>query len=242
MSRHERILGAAIVASVGAAAHAGLIDFENGFTHGSIVTTASTVSDGLTIDVRASNNARDHGLATIFDSTRTRTSDPDLEDPWSTGNIPANTVLGNMLIIAENDIDRNNDGILDDPDDEGSRPAGTLTLEFGVRLEAFSMDLIDIDGTTSESGSLEFIDDGTTVGTLTFAEIAGMDATVVFGDNSANRLPTITSARVGSVFDTVAIHMGGSGALDNISFQTIPAPATAVVLLAGFARRRAGRR
>ena len=48
-----------------------------------------------------------------FDSLLSNTADPDLEGPpWATGNLAPDTVLGNVLIIAENDVDSDVDGLI----------------------------------------------------------------------------------------------------------------------------------
>ncbi len=83
-----------------------LIDF-NSLLHGQIVNTQFA---GVTIS--ADNIGGGPDKAIIFDSRERGTEDSDLEGPggitaknWSGGNLPNTTVLGNMLIIAENDTD-----------------------------------------------------------------------------------------------------------------------------------------
>ena len=53
-----------------------------------------------------------------------------------------NGVLGNLLIIAENDIDGNGDGFIDNPDDAGVRPAGALFFDFNSPLTSFGIDIL----------------------------------------------------------------------------------------------------
>ena len=112
-----------------------VLDFES-LMHGEIVGGQFSVSHGVTIS--ATNIGGGPDLAIAFDSTKTGTADPDLEDPWtfmgSTGNIPEGTILGKVLIIAENDEDKNNDNLIDSPDDEGSRPAGSIFFDFDFPL------------------------------------------------------------------------------------------------------------
>src|SRR5690242_10921329 len=69
-------------------------------------------------------------LAIVMDTRIPSTADPDLNGPWDHGNIPADTDMGKVLILAENSVDANHDGLIDTPDDEGHRPAGTVTIRF----------------------------------------------------------------------------------------------------------------
>ena len=72
------------------------IDFENtGLSHGTIINNQFS-SSGVTVG--AINLGGGPDLAVIFDSTLNGTRDPDLESPWSGGNI-SQINLGNMLII-----------------------------------------------------------------------------------------------------------------------------------------------
>ena len=112
-------------------------------------------------------------------------------------------------------------------------------------MDVFGFDLIDVEDTTNENGSIVF-HDGLSTFTITWDdyesggafEVAGL----VFGDNFINRIPEITPGDVGlTKFDKVVINMGGSGGIDNL---VIPEPATALLLALGCAgfgilRRRA---
>jgi hypothetical protein len=216
------------------------ITFE-GQVHGRIVTN-QFAAQGLT-SITANNPSRSFDLAAIFDTTRTGTADPDLQDPWDGGNIPANTILRNVLIIAENNTGAG-DGVLDNPDDEGNRPAGSLSLQFASPLTYFGFDVVDIEGVVSEASRLEFFSGAANVGTVDFTKFVTNDGnpfydpTIAFGDNFANRIRPITAASLGAAsFDRVVVHLGGSGAIDNL---VIPAPsAGAAVIAAGlFASRR----
>lgn len=228
---------AAIVALAGSA-HADTITF-NELEHGRIVNTQYT-SMGVTI--AANNLARSFDLAVAFDTQRTGTADSDLEDPWDRGNIPANTRLGKALIIQENNTGTS-DGIANSPDDEGTRPAGELIFTFSRPMTRFGTDILDIENEVAESGGLKFYRNNNLLAYVTWAMFrnpasAYYDATIVLGDNSANRITPILASRFNvDGFDKVVVKMGGSGAVDNI---VIPAPASALLLvgLAGFRRRR----
>lgn len=228
---------AAIVALAGSA-HAETITF-NELEHGRIVNTQYT---SLGVTVSANNVARPFDIAVAFDSQRTNTADPDLEDPWDRGNIPANTRLGKILIIQESNTGIG-DGIANNPDDEGSRPAGDITFTFSRPMTKFGTDIIDIESAVAETGGLKFYRNNTLLAYVTWSMFLNpassyYDPTIVLGDNSANRIAPIFASRFGvDGFDKVVVTMGGSGGVDNI---VLPTPASALLLvgLAAFRRRR----
>ncbi len=213
--------------------------------HGEIITNQFAASHGVTISANNLNRAFD--LAAVFDSLEVGTADPDLEGPpWAGGNLAPNTILGNMLIIQENNIGIG-DGIADVPDDEGNRPAGDLIFDFATPQLQFGFDLIDVEGTMEENGMVSFFLGGGLVGSpIAFSDIVNgassfFDASVTFGNNTANTLGPWTAGDIGAVnFDRVVIRLGGSGAVDNIA---VPAPGVGVFFvtaagLAGARRRR----
>lgn len=246
-TRYPACLGCLAAACLGVgSAQAGLITFES-LSHGEIVANQLSGDDG--VEIRALNPNRSHDLAIIFDSLERGTEDPDLEGPvWARGNLAPDTVLGNLLIIAENDVDGNGDGFIDRPDDEGRRPAGSLIFDFETPVTSFGLDVIDVEGVMVESGSLHFYtgdDLRATVPLSDFVDLGKMfyDETVEFGDNSANRLPVITAADLElDFFDSVRVNLGGSGAIDNIMYSTLPSPGAGALLLLSFVAGRDRRR
>ena len=232
-------LSVCTLAAFAAGAGAQTIDF-NTLVHGEIVT--NQFSPLATIS--AINPNRSFDIAAAFDTTLMGTSDPDLEGPpWSGGNLAISDTkvhLGMALIIAENDTDADFDGVLDDPDDEGQRPAGQLIFDFGSVYDLFGFDVIDIEGVVEESSSLEFYLGAGLVETVDFSDFTNnasthYDATIQFGNNHANRVSPINI--VGG-FDRVVINVGGSAAFDNI---VVPAPSGVGALALGAllaARRR----
>ena len=215
-----------------------------GLAHGEVLTNQLAASHGVTVS--AINPNRSHSLAAIFNTLETGTADPDLEGPnWARGNLAPDTVLGNVLIIAENNTDNSPaDGILDNPDDEGNRPAGDLIFDYANAISEFGFDVVDLEG-CDEPWTIDFYLNSNFVGTFTVLDVLDSsspyyDATVEFGNNSANRIQPITAASLGgTAFDHVEVHVGGSGALDNI----VPEPASLGLLAAGFLtvlRRRHG--
>jgi hypothetical protein len=144
-------------------------------------------------------------------------------------------VLGNILIIAENDIDLDMDGFIDDPDDEGSQPAGSLTFVFATPIVELGIDLIDVEPEAGEQlFELSFFSGAILVGTLGWSELVQRDASIEFGDNSANRVAPVTAGELGvTSFDRVALALGGSGGADNLTFTQIPEPGTLALVALG---------
>lgn len=181
-----------------------------------------------------------------FNSRLRGTADPDLEGPdWSKGNIPSGTDLGNLIIITENLTDADGDGLVDNPDDEGNRPAGQLAFQFDDVMTGFGFDVVDMEGPVREMSSLEFLLFGELQAVVDFNEFVTpgspfYDPTVRFGNHSANRISVITAEALGiSGFTSVVINVGGSGAYDNI--VVVPTPGAPLVLAGlglAIARRR----
>ena len=225
------------------AAHSTTLTFDT-IDHGEIVT--DQFADPFGVSIRAVNVGRGPDLAIGFDSLKTGTRDSDLEGPtWAGGNLAPDTVLRTLLIIAENGI-KDDDGLIDNPDDEGSRPAGSILFEFEVPILSFGFDLIDVEGPEEfgeDSGFVAvFYGEGDVeLGRVGFGEFvdAGSPffvAGAAFGNNTANRIPQITAEALAlEQFKTVEINMGGSGAVDNITFEPIPEPSTFVLFGAGLA-------
>ena len=236
MIRSTAAVAATLIASASLAGNT-VFDFE-GLAHGEIVNSQLAPM----LMVSGVNNARSFDLVAAFDTRLTGTADEDLEGPsWDGGNLAvSNAVLGNVLILATNDNGAG-DGILDDPNDEGARPAGSITFSFSESIGLFGFDLVDIEGVILEASSLEFSLNGQSVGSVSLADFtdsssAYYDASISFGDNHANSFRPITSSDLGSLFDEVTLNLGGSGAIDNI---VIPTPgAVALLGMGGFVATR----
>lgn len=209
-------------------ARATLIDF-NSLVHGEVVT--NQFAPALTIS--ADNFNRKFDLAIIFDGHKTLTADPDLEGPnWSGGNLAKITDMGKFLILAENNTDADKNSILDDPDDEGERPAGEFTFSFANPIRKFGFDLVDVEGTDTENGSVSFYDQNSLIKKVQFSELTSnlspfFDPTISFGDHTINHLQAFTAAAIGGTqFNKVVIRMGGSGGVDNVLFNQVPEPSS----------------
>jgi len=233
------------------AASAVTITFDE-LQHGEIVGNQFA---GMSVSIIAGNVGGGPSFAVAFDSDLPFGSplhgDNDLlfrdrngNEGWSRGNIEG-VPLGNLLIIQENDIGCF-DGICDLPDDEGSRPAGLLRFDFEISVLDFGFDLVDVESTSMEGGSISFYDLNPDTGGFKLVNIPMTDfldgvAGIELGDRSANRIAPFTLADIQAMradfeeIDRVEINLGGSGAVDNVNFTPVPEPTTAVLLGLGLA-------
>lgn len=247
VQRKLTALGACLAASAclgGGAREAGaiVIDFDE-LVHGEVV---SGQYAGQGVVITADNIGGGPDISLAFDSTLTGTNDPDLEDQFDLGNL-AGATLGRLLIIQENQLgqggsvgipgeDRNTgqpgqSGYI--PDDEGSRPAGSLFFDFTTPITEFGFDLIDVEGPEEynrNSGFFAtFFGGGAEVrvgfGLFVSPDSSFFEPGVEYGDNSANRIGPLTARELGlESMERVEINFGGSGAVDNVNYQFIPEP------------------
>lgn len=208
--------------------------------HGEIANDQFVRSHGVRIS--AVNRGGGPNLAVAFNSHLPRTRDNDLEDPWAGGNISRHKYLGKLLIIEENDHDRDGDGFIENPDDEGSRPAGSIYIEFlRSPMQWFGFDLIDVErnGEYNGHGYVGFYNDGVMQTKVGWSELINRRSPhyrpgVAYGNNYANRIAPITYQELGVAgFDMVEVNLGGSGAIDNLNYEPVPEPVTAVLGLTG---------
>lgn len=227
-------------------------------SHGRVVTNALGLSV-YGVGISADNRGGGPDLAVIFDTRRTDTRDPDLEDPFGTArNQGSNPDItngpqrpGHVLMVQENSTGCG-DGKCNLPDDEAGGP-NTISFDFSQfagGVDLWEIDIFDVDddkhGRTLENVMLTATyTDGAPSQTIQFdgndighARSATLDLSNLFMKNS----------RVG-VLD---VKFSGSGALDRLKFATpmsgggVPEPTSFAVLLTGviglgIARRRRGR-
>lgn len=135
--------------------------------------------------------------AILFNSEAPTGEDDDLITPGTGTN---NTdPLGKVLIIAEDDIDMNMDGLVDDPDDESG--GGQITFDFDEDVTFLGTSVLDVDGT--ERDVFEFFNSaGDRIGRP--LEIGSL------GDNSVQFLSPAEPIRG---VRRININLTGSGAL-----------------------------
>lgn len=224
------ILAGAIGAlAIAGAAHAATIvlDFDD--------VAAGTVITNQYAGVAISGANPPINQAIAFDSDSPSGGDPDLGQPMTKigGDDAGGGPAENVLILSE-------DGDLGDPDDDAM--GGIFTFDFDDAVAFLGFDAIDI----SDQGANLLVrlfapDDVTQIFSFDFASAIG----AVVGDNQYWSL-------FASVFgiDGVAgvgraeIEITGSGAIDNVAYETseVPGPAALPLLLTGLAGLAAARR
>ena len=137
--------------------------------------------------------------AILFDTANPTGGDTDLQTP---GYGPGNTkALGMVLIVAEDDVDLNNDGYVDDPDDEAD--GGTITIGFDQDIDFYGATVIDID--SNESALFRLRDEfGNFIADINLSSP---------GDNSVQELALTVPYRG---VRKVELHLGNSGALSRL--------------------------
>lgn len=138
--------------------------------------------------------------AILFDTANPTGNDPDLLAPNPA--VPGNDkALGLVLIVAEDDIDANTDGLVDDPDDE--QAGGEIRVRFDSSVLVESVTVQDVDGT--EASFLRFFD-----------EFNFEFATIPIPNGVDGNVQTLT-VNVPGVHLAV-LDLGGSGALAELLF------------------------
>jgi hypothetical protein len=158
-------------------------------------TELTTQLSGIGLTISAQNNVASHpDRAILFNSTVPTGGDPDLITPgYGIDNLKAERLV---LILAENDVDTDFDGLVDDPDDEAG--GGVITFEYASEVLFESATVLDIDD-VNPSFFEAFDEGGASLGIVPLATL---------GDNSAQTVtPEIDGVR------KIELHLGGSGAL-----------------------------
>jgi hypothetical protein len=200
---------------------------------GRIINTQYTASHGVTF---AADNYRAGGpdVLLAFKSDRTNTPDLDLEYPWTGGNLVGQH-LDKILIVAEDLVDFDKNGLIDNPDDEAQ--GGSIFLTFNEQMSSFGLDLIDVE-LNPALDSIDFLLNGVSQRLITFDQFTNpaspyFQPGVVWGDRSANRIQPLTAQKLGiRSFDAITLRLPECAAIDNLEFLpaiVVPEPGTAVV-------------
>lgn len=243
------LVGAALLAA--APAQAGVIDFEvdgsgAAILLGDVINTQYAAGifgapPGIGATFSAINPNRSHDFLVAFDTDNPTGGDSDLAGPFLPGN--NNTTgegalsPGNVLIIQENTDSCTPDGNggytnCSDPDDEGRRPAGTISVVFTDAVSLVSMDLFDIElleNGMTENNRIRLYSDAA----KTLPINIDFFTPAMGSGNAANNKWDRVMFGVDDVM-AIDINFNGSGALDNIVFDYgVPVPAPGALILLG---------
>jgi len=186
------------------------IDFEEttfgvplSFVAGQLITGDFT--DQLGVSISAINNGVISGdqhpdKVILFDTANPTGGDEDLMTP-NPNNPTNNEALGMVFIIAENDWDPDNDGIVNVPDDEGL--GGEMRFEFDHDVVFHSVKLLDLDEVGAD--------------TLRFYDADGALITSLLIPNAADGSVQTMTPHVHGV-RTAVLELFGSGAVSNLMF------------------------
>jgi len=184
------------------------------------------------------------------------------DSKWAGGNMQYYN-LGNALIIQEHvDGDDVSQGHLDRvqglgnpgnwefaPDDDAD--GGFITFEFESAMNGFGFTFADLDCSEVYSTNITFFDTTGESVQVSFAEFinggdfsnrgsANTSGTVVWGDNTANRIDTITVAELNQVmgtslsnFSSVSFNLSGSGGITHINYCYSAVPEASTVMAGG---------
>jgi len=193
-----------------ASAEKTLQDFETG-----AIVEEMSLDNGVDVHVNVHNHGGGPDIAIVFDSEAPTGGDVDLGAPnqdfggtgigegGEEGKPGANSdKLGNVLIIAENDVDADDDGLVDDPDDESGGGVVWLSFSHAGRL---SLTIVDVDE-DEEEPRIVLYSKGERIG-----EVVGEN----LGDNGVQ---TIDCSDEGDA-DLAEIHLDGSASIGNIELE-----------------------
>ncbi len=213
-------LAAAALFSAAGYAHALTLDFDTD-AQGNPILAGQFIDEEYAdwgVHITAKNYNRCFDAAIAFDSLHPTGGDYDLRtDRWRYGQ-NNDEERGNVLILAENIRDRNRDGYVDNPDDEGGRHAGYFDFLFDQTISSGSLIMLDVDN-RCEPGSVQFFLDGHLLD-------ESYDF-IALGDNSVQTLDWS-----GFTYDKMRVNLGGSGAVAQVDANAnpVPEPVTAILV------------
>lgn len=168
------------------------------------------------VHISARNYNRRHDAAISFDTLNYTGGDRDLRTDSHRYGVNNDRELGMVMILAEDVKDRNHDGYVDDPDDEGGRRAGYFDFMFDYIIDSGSLVMLDVDN-RCEPGSVQFyLDDTLLSQSFDFKAL---------GDNSVQGVDWS-----GFEYNKMRINLGGSGAVAEVNANPVPEPVTTVLV------------
>ncbi|MCP5535719.1 MAG: PEP-CTERM sorting domain-containing protein [Akkermansiaceae bacterium] len=196
--------------------------------HGSLFSGSeySGLGGGVTFTVDSKGR---HDQLIIFDTNQSGTADPDLENPFLGGNLKGVRNLGNALIIAENLVDRNNNGLIDSPDDEAA--GGRIGVIFGnSQVSAVGFSLYDTPETSKSDVTVVFKDMNGLSVTWKPSDLIANGTNVDFANHYGNHISNISASQLGlKNIQSIDFNIE-SGAIDNLVFHTVPEPSSLALL------------
>lgn len=130
--------------------------------------------------------------------------------------------------------DTNDNNLVDvgdivDADDEAARPAGYVDFFFDQTIDSFGFDLVDVEGAVEYDAAYvaTFFDiAGDPITQVLFGDFDEFQNDIEWGDNSANRIDSRSisdwTGGLSNEASQVRIALGGSGAIDNLTFTYAP--------------------
>lgn len=219
--RSALALGFITLSGVASAQNFDVIDFES-VTPGTLVTSLFANGGTGPIGISGTNSLfPGTNTALIFDSANPTGGDVDLGTPNQAfggpgiggeggpgSTFPNDTALGNLLIVAEDIVDGNNDNLVDDPDD-ADVVGSTLTFDFSAvgAVTVDSMNLIDVEADETPP-SVELLDGG-----------GSLITTIALPNVGDNGVASIDLGGVAGVV-TMRVILNGSGAIDAVAFRS----------------------
>lgn len=188
-------------------------------------TPGQAINPGLYPDFTVSLSASGSDYLSVYDTTGSGGEDPDLEQPWTTGNA-GNINVGNALIIQD----------ANDSDPNDSARGGTITFDFtpainnGYDITGFGFYWADMDE-NSEDNTVTLSDNAMPMNMVSFQFsdlINGLypgASSIDEGEGSLNVLPDDGLATLadlglaGPSFKTVQFELSGSGAIPQIQYE-----------------------
>jgi hypothetical protein len=163
---------------------------------------------GLTLTALNASGGPDKAI--VFDSNNPTAGDEDLGTP---GNGDGNdTALDGLAIIAENDVDSDNDGLIDSPDDNAA--GGTLVFDFACAMQVTEVGLVDIEEQNANIELINYVDHDNDPVTPMILDIVHTETVPALSDNSVQSVD-LSSAPFAV---QMRVNLPGSGAVSNVNY------------------------